>query len=126
MPIPPKQMEGKINKVVGAWETLRADKSFAGMTLTQFKNKVRGSLDTRTTIDTLESQLTAARSARDDADKASNDAILLAVNAVKGDDAEGEDGELYEAMGYVRKSERKSGLTRKTNGETNGEPKPPA
>ena len=27
--------------------------------------------------------------------------------------AEGEDGELYEAMGYVRKSERKSGLTKK-------------
>ena len=34
------------------------------------------------------------------------------VNAVKGDPDEGEDGELYEAMGYVRKSERRSGLSR--------------
>ena len=34
------------------------------------------------------------------------------VNAVKGDPAEGDNGELYEAMGYVRKSERHSGLHR--------------
>jgi hypothetical protein len=35
------------------------------------------------------------------------------VNGVKGDPAFGEDSDLYETMGYVRKSERKSGLTRK-------------
>ena len=40
--------------------------------------------------------------------------MLLVVNAVKGDPAEGEDGELYEAMGYVRKSERSTGKTNKT------------
>lgn len=38
--------------------------------------------------------------------------IGLVVNAVKGDPEEGEDGEFYEALGYVRKSERKSGLSR--------------
>jgi hypothetical protein len=32
---------------------------------------------------------------------------------VTGDPAFGPDSSLYEAMGYVRKSERKSGLTRK-------------
>ena len=37
---------------------------------------------------------------------------LAVVNAVKGDLAEGENGELCEAMGYVRKSERKFGLHR--------------
>ena len=37
----------------------------------------------------------------------------LMVNGVKGDPDFGEDSDLYEAMGYVRKSERKSGLTRK-------------
>ena len=34
------------------------------------------------------------------------------VNAVKGDPEEGDNGELYEAMGYVRRSERSSGLHR--------------
>ncbi len=53
-----------------------------------------------------------AQSLRDDADEASIATILLVVNAVKGDPEEGDDGELYEAMGYVRKRERKSGLSR--------------
>jgi hypothetical protein len=51
---------------------------------------------------------------RDTADVESNKQVLLVVNAVKGDPAEGEDGELYEAMGYVRKSERSTGKTNKT------------
>ncbi len=83
------------------------------MSLTQFKNKVKDSGDARTKIAGLESQLTAALNERDDADQASNEALQFAVSAVKGDPDEGEDGELHEAMGYVRKSERRSGLSRK-------------
>ena len=37
----------------------------------------------------------------------------MVVKGVVGDPAFGEDCDLYEAMGYVRKSERKSGLSRK-------------
>lgn len=62
----------------------------------------------------LQNQLTAALNARDDADKETINATSLVVNSVKGESEESEDGELYEAMGYVRKSERKSGLSRKT------------
>ena len=39
------------------------------------------------------------------------------VNAVKSDPEEGKDSDLYEAMGYVRKSNRSSGLTRRRNGD---------
>jgi len=35
------------------------------------------------------------------------------INAVKADPEEGDDGELYEAMGFVRRSVRSSGLTRR-------------
>ena len=35
--------------------------------------------------------------------------VNLVVNAVKGDPAFGENSDLYESMGYVRKSERKTG-----------------
>ena len=38
------------------------------------------------------------------------------VKSVVADEAEGDDGELYEAMGYVRKSEARSGLTRRKAG----------
>jgi hypothetical protein len=83
------------------------------MTLTQFKNKVKPSFDARASIVNLQDQLTAALNARDDADVETSKAVALVVHSVKGDPEEGEDGELYEAMGYVRKSERKSGLSRK-------------
>ena len=74
--------------------------------------RVQPSKDARAAISGLEKQMTGALNARDDADKVSNAQVLLVVNAVKGDPAEGEDGELYEAMGYMRNSERKSGLRR--------------
>jgi len=102
----------KINQVITAWETLRPAKTFAGLTLAQFKTTVQPSIDTRATIESLKDQLAAGQSQREDADEASIDTILLVVNAVKGEPTEGEDGELYEAMGYVRKSERRSGLSR--------------
>lgn len=96
-----------------AWKDLRPAKQFAGMTLAQFTAKVQPSLDARGTIAGLEEQMKVAIDQRDTADVPSNEQLLLVVNAVKGDPDEGEDGELYEAMGYVRKSARKSGLTRK-------------
>jgi hypothetical protein len=68
----------------------------------------------RATIARLENELTAAQNQRDDADAAGLLLALRVVNAVKADAEEGEDGELYEAMGYVRKSERRTGLSRKS------------
>jgi hypothetical protein len=41
--------------------------------------------------------------------------IQLVVNGVLADPDEGPDSPLYEAFGYIRESERKSGLTRKAN-----------
>ena len=62
---------------------------------------------------TLENQMIAAADDRDDADKMSMPAVLKVVNGVKGDPDLGEDSKVYEAMGYVRKSERASGKTNK-------------
>ena len=108
----PKQNEEKLQAVIAAWETLKPAKVFSGFTLAQYKDKVKPSFDARAAMTTLENQLLAAQNQRDDSDKESLNTTLLVVNAVKGDPAEGEDGQLYEAMGYVRKSERNSGLHR--------------
>ena len=109
----PKENGEKIAAVLQAWKDLRPAKTFAGMTLAQFTTAVKPSLDARDAINTLENQLIAAADQRDDADIVSMKQVLLVVNAVKGDITEGEDGELYEAMGYVRKSERATGKTNK-------------
>jgi hypothetical protein len=39
----------------------------------------------------------------------------MVVNSVRGDTNYGEDSDLYEAMGCIRKSGRQSGLTKKKN-----------
>lgn len=116
----PKENGAKIAAVLKAWEDLRPTKSFAGMTLEQFTAKVQPSLDARAEIDTLDNKLIAAADQRDDADKESMKQVTLVVNAVKGDVTEGEDGELYEAMGYIRKSERASGKTNKAKAAASG------
>jgi hypothetical protein len=57
-------------------------------------------------------QALADREAADDAFFAK---ARLVVNGVLADSAYGADSALYEAMGYTRTSERRSGLTRRRN-----------
>ena len=85
------------------------------MTLAQYKTKVPPSFDARAKIAALEDQLTSAQDARDSADAVTNDTNQKVVNGVKGDPNYGDDSDLYDAMGYVRKSERASGLSRKAS-----------
>jgi len=109
----PKKVAARVQKVLDGWTTVRPTKSFAGMTLEQFKTKVQPSLDTRSQLVTLQNQATDSRVQRHQSDGASLDTAQLVVNAVKGDPEEGENGSLYAAMGYIPKSQRRSGLTRK-------------
>ena len=109
----PKRMARKLQELIAAWETLRPTKSFAGMTLEQFKAKVGPSLTTREQIVALRDQTVHSRAERRRHDEASSGFASLLVNAIKGDPEEGEDGPLYAALGYVPKSARRSGLTRK-------------
>jgi hypothetical protein len=109
----PKRTANKLQKIVDAWTTIRPTKTFAGMTLEQFKAQVQPSLAARDQLTTLQSQATDSRTQRRQSDSASLELAQLVVNSVKGDPAEGENGSLYTAMGYVPKSARRSGLTRK-------------
>jgi hypothetical protein len=115
MPSNPQSIADDTNTIINAWTTLAPAASFGGMTLAQYKTKVQPSFDARTAIDGLNTQLTAATDNRDNADKVTLQTSQLVVNAVKGDPNYGDDSNLYEAMGYVRKSERASGLTKKSN-----------
>lgn len=112
MPEAPGIIEERIKRFINAWETLRPTSTFAGMTLSEFKTRMQPSLDARTHIAGVQAQLAEALSTREDADRASVQLLLLVANAVRGDINEGEDSALYAAMGYVRKSDRKSGLHR--------------
>jgi hypothetical protein len=89
------------------------------MTLAQFKIKVQPSFDTRTKIGTLEIDLKAQQDLRDQMDVPTEVANDQVVKAVVADVNYGDDSALYERMGYVRKSVRASGLTRKNKAAAN-------
>jgi hypothetical protein len=109
----PKGTEQKMERMLNAWQELAPDKSFGGMTLAQFQAAAAPSQQARERIDDLEDQLRQALADRDTADDAFLVKAQQAVAGVLADPTEGPDSALYEAFGYTRKSERKSGLTRK-------------
>ncbi len=109
----PGENEKKVNAILTAWEAHAKDVKFAGLTLAQFKAKVQLSLDTRDDIKVKEQELEDLADNRDDADKVSMPLCDQVVKSVVGDVNFGDDSTLYAAMGYKRKSERKTGLTRK-------------
>ena len=112
----PKEIEDQIRKRISGWESLAPAKSFFGMTLEQFKTAVQPSLAARELIKDLENQLAQAINQRDAADEVSVAKMQGVVAGVNADPTEGPDSSLIEAFGYTRKSERKSGLSRKGGG----------
>ena len=114
MPYPEKQVSDKIIRTTEAWEEHALDAKFAEMTLDEFKAKVQPSLDSREKIASLRRQLEAAIKKRQESDAASTDICTKVVNAVRGDIEHGDDSALFKALGYVPKSERRSGLRRMT------------
>ena len=107
-----KDTATRVADIVGAWERMRPTKSFWGMTVEDFKKQVQPFMDARARIADLERQVQDAVSKRDTAEPAAVKAVKSVVNAVKGDLGEGEEGELYSAMGYIPISQRSSGLKR--------------
>jgi hypothetical protein len=115
----PKDNEEKLNRITNAWKTLAADHPFAGSTLEQFQTGVQPSFTFRQELETLDDQRTHVINSREDADKASMAKAAAIVAGVLADPAFGPNSSLYEAMGYTRKDERKSGLHR---GSSSGAP----
>ena len=96
-----------------AWKELAPQESFAGMTLAGFEAATTLPLTLRDQILALEKQVEGRKTERTKADAAARQLLDLVVNSVRGTPLHGPDSSLYRALGYVRKSERRTGLTRK-------------
>ena len=107
-----KDLNTRVNEVIDAWEKMRPDKSFFGLTLDGFKLKAKPYLDARKELAELEKQAAHAISKREQAAPALLLILQGVVKAVCGDPNETENGELYAAMGYVPKNQRSTGLVR--------------
>jgi hypothetical protein len=109
----PKEAIEKMETTLSAWKTIAADKMFGGMKLNDYEAFVIASRNPRETLETLDNQTKTATSLRDSNDDIGLAKRALVKNGVLADPDFGEDSALYEAMGYVKKSDKKSGLTRK-------------
>ena len=117
----PKDTAEKLERILNAWRTLAPEKVFGGMSLPKFEAACAPSNTTRALIVELQDKLSKAMADRDAADEETARRIEFVVNGVRADPTEGPDSALYEAFGYTRKSERKTGLTRKRSEPTTEE-----
>jgi hypothetical protein len=109
----PKRTIVKLERILNAWNTLAPEGKFGGMDKQQFETFVAASRAARAAIQNLEHQLREAAALREVNDQTALSKAQLVKNGVLADPVNGENSALYEAMGYIRKADRKSGLTRK-------------
>ena len=103
----------KLEETESSWETHAKGDKFYDMSLDEYKARVQLSRDARALIASLEQQLVAARSQKKDIDEENLTLEKNVAKGIAGDAKHGEDSALFEGTGRVRKSERKTGLTRK-------------
>ncbi len=108
----PNKIKQNLTDSIDSWRSLRPLKKFLGLTVGEFEAELKPCFDARDDIADLEKKLIGARTRRDEADVEGQALVTRLVNAIKADENEGENSELLEAMGYVIKSKRKSGLHR--------------
>lgn len=113
----PKKRMDDYEKILNAVKKLPPNTEFGGITVAQFETQVELSRDKRVVVAEKANEKIAAEDDRDDTDQATTQMRNVFVNGVKGHKDHGEDSPLWEQMGFVRKSERKSGLTRKTKAD---------
>lgn len=120
MALSPKQQIARMEQMISAWKNLAPLKTFGGMTVEQFEEFAKPVRAKVKLLEDIDDQRTQAINGRDDALEVFFEKAQLYINGVLADPTEGKDSSLYEASGYVRSSERKSGLTTKKK-----EPKDP-
>ena len=109
-----KEDMAKMDRVETGWKQNAGDDQFAEMTAAEYGIEIEKSRDIRRQIDIVESQLNDLTSRLDIIDKANLELTELVVNGVRGSRKHGPDSPLIGSMGYVRKSERKTGKTNRT------------
>ena len=110
-----KTVRGKCNVMNDAWVEGAKAVEFNGITQAQFLADITAEAADDAEIGDLEAELKMKREVRDDKYIALNDKRSKVGLGVAGSAAYGNDSPLYGAMGFVRKSDRASGLTRKKN-----------
>ena len=107
------EITSRRERIRTAWSELAPAETFAGLALNEFVADTVDSVTLREEIDATRAKLAGLYLQREQADAENRNTMQLVINSVRGNPAFGEDSALYRAMGFVPKSERDSGLTRR-------------
>ena len=108
------RLNGKAEKMEDAWKEGAPDIKFMGRTLpglTDLRAEIR---DEEQEVEDLLAQAAIKQKNIDGKYLKMEEMMVDVANGVRGNEDYGDDSPLYGAMGFVMKSERKSGLTRKS------------
>jgi hypothetical protein len=111
------EITSRRERIRTAWSELAPAETFAGLALNEFVADTADSVTLREEIDATRAKLAGLYQQRDQADAENRNTMQLVVNSVRGNPVFGEDCALYRAMGFIPKSERETGLTRKRTSE---------
>lgn len=113
MPNSPKKNEEKMKKALNALKTLAPNVKFNGKGVAELEEQVNKSLAPRQRLLELDDEKREQQALRESEDVNTMALIDKYVAGIVGHDDFGKNSALYEAFGFVRTDERKSGLTRK-------------
>ena len=111
---PLNELVDHLKSCLAAWRATAPDAVFAGMTLAEFEAANDAPLRLRREIEKLSVELVGMKVEREDADRATRAALQMLANSVKGTPGYGPNSPMYGGLGYIRESEKKSGLVRKS------------
>ena len=100
------------------WEKYALDQKFSGYTLEQLKALIVALKELMAAMGALKLDYRGKIAARQSMAGELGDIRLRIVNCIRGHENFGENSEFYRFLGFVTKSERKSGLTRKKTDDT--------
>ena len=113
MPTQTKRIRKRVTQMNDAWSQGAPTAVFGGITQPQFDTKIKAAATVDQEIDDMEAALVLKKQFRDGLYDELNDDSVKILAGLKGDPGFGDDHPLLEAMGFVRDSQKKSGLTRK-------------
>ncbi|MBS1795261.1 MAG: hypothetical protein JSS81_15495 [Acidobacteria bacterium] len=110
-------------RAIVALRSLPPETRFKKLTAAEILEQLERSMASRRRLEDLDNELALESVVRENEDERSLDVLEEFVDGVIGHADYGRDSALYESLGFVRKSKRKSGLTRRRK-EKGGTPMP--
>jgi hypothetical protein len=108
MPRRSNDLYAKLERAITAWFMLRPNKTYAGFTLESFKKTVEPTFNLRQAVVDSNAHTQQLISRRADSELFSAKALRRLVSGVRADEDDGDDGELYAALGYMQRTIRNS------------------